>query len=160
MRMNGTTKAPIVNNFGETISGAMTIRAFEKIPQFQRKNLELVDTDASLFFHTFIAYEWLVLRLETLCAIIVATSALLMVLLPSEDVNGGEFFHMDESIGRNVMLQQQHHLIKSGLHWKRDIWLIFNAWYKLKLHIVPSSVAFWWHYTQDVEANILGVNVK
>ncbi|KAG0588980.1 hypothetical protein KC19_2G282400 [Ceratodon purpureus] len=89
MRMNGTTKAPIVNNFSETISGAMTIRAFEKISQFQRKNLELVDADARLFFHTFVAYEWLVLRLETLCAIILATSALLMVLLPSDDVSGG-----------------------------------------------------------------------
>ena len=91
MRMNGTTKAPIVNNFGETISGAMTIRAFEKIPQFERKNLELVDTDASLYFHTFVAYEWLVLRLETLCAIILATSALFMVVLTSDDVDGGEF---------------------------------------------------------------------
>jgi ABC-type multidrug transport system fused ATPase/permease subunit len=29
MRINGTTKAPIVNNFGETISGAMTIRGGE-----------------------------------------------------------------------------------------------------------------------------------
>jgi len=93
--MNGTTKAPIVNNFGETISGAMTIRAFEKVPQFREKNLKLVDVDASLFFHTFIAYEWLVLRLETLCAIIVATSAFLMVILPADTVDGGtcqEFF--------------------------------------------------------------------
>jgi hypothetical protein len=90
MRMNGTTKAPIVNNFGETISGAMTIRAFEKIPQFERKNLDLVDVDSSLFFHTFVAYEWLVLRLELLCAVILATSALLMVVLPSDAVDGGE----------------------------------------------------------------------
>ncbi|KAG0614326.1 hypothetical protein M758_6G168500 [Ceratodon purpureus] len=89
MRMNGTTKAPIVNNFGETISGAMTIRAFEKVPQFEKKNLELVDVDASLFFHTFVAYEWLVMRLEALCAIILATSALLMVVIPSDAVDGG-----------------------------------------------------------------------
>lgn len=91
MRMNGTTKAPIVNSFGETISGAMTIRAFDKINQFKSKNLQLVDMDASLFFHTFIAYEWLVLRLETLCAIILCTSAFLMVVLPADSVDGGNF---------------------------------------------------------------------
>lgn len=91
--MNGTTKAPIVNNFGETISGAMTIRAFQKVSQFKKKNLELVDVDASLFFHTFIAYEWLVLRLETLCAVIVATSAFCMVVVPSDTVDGGKQKH-------------------------------------------------------------------
>lgn len=90
MRMNGTTKAPIVNNLGETVSGAMTVRAFEKVSMFKRKNLHLVDVDASLFFHTFIAYEWLVLRLETLCAIILSTSAFLMVVLPADRVDGGK----------------------------------------------------------------------
>lgn len=91
--MNGTTKAPIVNNLGETVSGAMTVRAFEKVPQFKQKNLHLVDVDASLFFHTFIAYEWLVLRLETLCAIILSTSAFLMVVLPADRVDGGKNLH-------------------------------------------------------------------
>lgn len=89
MRMNGTTKAPIVNNFAATISGAMTIRAFEKIPKFEKKNLQLVDIDASLYFHTFIAYEWLVLRLETLCAIILAASAFFMIVLPADSIDGG-----------------------------------------------------------------------
>lgn len=89
MRLNGTTKAPIVNNFAETITGAMTVRAFEKVPQFKEKNLALVDVDASLFFHTFIAYEWLVLRLESLCAIIVAFSAFCMIVVRSDTVDGG-----------------------------------------------------------------------
>lgn len=88
--MNGTTKAPIVNNFAATISGAMTIRAFEKIPKFEKKNLQLVDIDASLYFHTFIAYEWLVLRLETLCAIILAASAFFMIVLPADSIDGGK----------------------------------------------------------------------
>jgi ABC-type multidrug transport system fused ATPase/permease subunit len=89
MRINGTTKAPIMNNFGETISGAMTIRAFGKVEQFKKKNLHLIDVDASLFFHTFMAYEWLVLRLETLCAILLCATALLLVILPADSIDGG-----------------------------------------------------------------------
>ncbi len=89
MRINGTTKAPIMNNFGETISGAMTIRAFGKVEQFKKKNLHLIDVDASLFFHSFMAYEWLVLRLETLCAILLCATALLLVILPADSIDGG-----------------------------------------------------------------------
>lgn len=90
MRVNGTTKAPIVNNFGETISGSTTIRAFKMVDQFKAKSMKLIDVDASVFFHTFTAYEWLVLRLETLCALVLCTSALLMVILPANQVNAGK----------------------------------------------------------------------
>jgi hypothetical protein len=34
MRINGTTKAPVVHHFGEAIAGAMTIRAFKKENMF------------------------------------------------------------------------------------------------------------------------------
>jgi ATP-binding cassette subfamily C (CFTR/MRP) protein 2 len=34
MRLNGTTKSPIANHFGESISGTMTIRAFRVEDQF------------------------------------------------------------------------------------------------------------------------------
>jgi ABC-type multidrug transport system fused ATPase/permease subunit len=34
MRLNGTTKSPIANHFGESISGTMTIRAFKVEDQF------------------------------------------------------------------------------------------------------------------------------
>jgi ATP-binding cassette subfamily C (CFTR/MRP) protein 2 len=37
MRLNGTTKSPIANQFGEPISGKMTIRAFKVEDQFLKK---------------------------------------------------------------------------------------------------------------------------
>jgi hypothetical protein len=37
MRLNGTTKTPIANQFGEPISGTMTIQAFRVEDQFLKK---------------------------------------------------------------------------------------------------------------------------
>jgi hypothetical protein len=37
MRVNGTKQSPIANQFGEPISGTMTIRAFKVEDQFLKK---------------------------------------------------------------------------------------------------------------------------
>ncbi|WRX16805.1 ABC transporter-like [Theobroma cacao] len=82
MRINGTTKSLVANHLAESIAGAVTIRAFEEEERFFAKNLHLVDTNASPFFHSFAANEWLIQRLETLSATVLASAALCMVLLP------------------------------------------------------------------------------
>lgn len=64
MRLNGTTKSLVANHLAESIAGAMTIRAFEEEDRFFAKNLDLIDTNASPFFQTFAANEWLIQRLE------------------------------------------------------------------------------------------------
>ncbi|KAI8029327.1 ABC transporter C family member 10 [Camellia lanceoleosa] len=55
MRLNGTTKSLVANHLAESIAGSMTIRAFEKEEWFFVKNLDLVDVNASPFFHSFAA---------------------------------------------------------------------------------------------------------
>ena len=82
MRIHGTTKSLVANHLAESIAGAMTIRAFEEEDCFFAKNLDLIDTNASPFFHNFAANEWLIGRLEILSAAVVASAALCMVLLP------------------------------------------------------------------------------
>ncbi|CAB4272423.1 unnamed protein product [Prunus armeniaca] len=52
IRINGTTKAPVMNYASETSLGVVTIRAFKKADRFFHNYLELVDTDARLFFHS------------------------------------------------------------------------------------------------------------
>ena len=89
MRINGTTKAPIVNHFAEAIAGGSTIRAFKKEGDFADENLRLIDTNASPFFHSFATIEWLILRLEVLSATVLATSALVIVSLPKGHINPG-----------------------------------------------------------------------
>uniref|UniRef100_A0A803MIJ7 ABC-type xenobiotic transporter n=1 Tax=Chenopodium quinoa TaxID=63459 RepID=A0A803MIJ7_CHEQI len=83
MRMNGTTKSLIANHLAESIAGAITIRAFEEEERFFAKSLDIIDMNASPFFHNFTASEWLIQRLETLSATVLAAAALCMVFLPT-----------------------------------------------------------------------------
>ncbi|CAI0441564.1 unnamed protein product [Linum tenue] len=85
MRINGTTKSSVVSHLAESIAGATTIRAFEEEQRFFTKNLVLVDSNASTYFHTFSASQWLIQRLEIPCAIVLSASALAMTLLPLGD---------------------------------------------------------------------------
>uniref|UniRef100_A0A0D9XP74 ABC transporter C family member 13 n=1 Tax=Leersia perrieri TaxID=77586 RepID=A0A0D9XP74_9ORYZ len=82
MRINGTTKSALANHLGESILGALTIRAFEEEERFFAKNLELVDKNAGPFFYNFAATEWLIQRLEMMSAAVLSFSAFVMAILP------------------------------------------------------------------------------
>ncbi|XP_021839998.2 ABC transporter C family member 10 [Spinacia oleracea] len=101
MRINGTTKSFVANHLAESIAGAITIRAFEEEERFFAKNLDIIDTNASPFFHNFAANEWLIQRLETLSATVLAAAALCMVLLPTGTFSSG-FIGMALSYGLSL----------------------------------------------------------
>ena len=90
MRLNGTTKSYVANHVAESVAGVMTIRAFEKEDRFFTKNLELIDVNASPFFHNFTANEWLIQRLETVSAFVLLFATLCMVVLPPGTFSPGE----------------------------------------------------------------------
>ncbi|KAI5400793.1 ATP-binding cassette sub- C member 8, variant 2 [Lathyrus oleraceus] len=89
IRINGTTKAPVMNFASETSVGVVTVRAFNMVDRFFKNYLTLVDTDASLFFHSNAAMEWVVLRIEALQNLTVVTASLLIILLPHGYVSPG-----------------------------------------------------------------------
>jgi len=93
MRINGTTKSALANHLGESIAGAITIRAFQEEDRFFEKNLELVDKNAGPYFYNFAATEWLIQRLETMSAAVLSFSALVMALLPQGTFSPGEQLH-------------------------------------------------------------------
>ncbi|CAK7324073.1 unnamed protein product [Dovyalis caffra] len=101
MRINGTTKSLVANHLAESVAGAMTIRAFEEEERFFAKSLNLIDINASPFFHSFAANEWLIQRLETLSATVLASAALCMVLLPPGSFSSG-FIGMALSYGLSL----------------------------------------------------------
>ncbi|KAK3227971.1 hypothetical protein Dsin_007833 [Dipteronia sinensis] len=82
MRMTGTTKSSLASHLAESIAGAKTIRAFRQEDEFFSKSLKLIDANACSYFHSSSADEWLIQRLEILCAIVLSSSALAMTLLP------------------------------------------------------------------------------
>ncbi|XP_024641721.1 ABC transporter C family member 10 isoform X2 [Medicago truncatula] len=98
MRISGTTKSFLANHVAETVAGAVTIRAFEEEDRFFQKNLDLIDINASAFFHNFASNEWLIQRLETIGAGVLASAALCMVILPSGTFTSG-FIGMALSYG-------------------------------------------------------------
>ncbi|XP_027335892.1 ABC transporter C family member 8-like [Abrus precatorius] len=89
VRINGTTKAPVVNYATETSAGVVTIRAFNMVDRFFQTFLRLVDTDAALFLHTNAALEWLLARTEILQNLIFFTAASLFVFLPKGSIAPG-----------------------------------------------------------------------
>ena len=98
MRINGTTKSALANHLGESVSGAITIRAFEEEDRFFAKNLELVDKNAGPCFYNFAATEWLIQRLELMSAAVLSFSALVMVILPPGTFSPGKQFMVIASI--------------------------------------------------------------
>ncbi|KAK2366481.1 ABC transporter C family member [Trifolium repens] len=89
MRINGTTKSSLANHVAETVAGAATIRAFEEEDRSFEKNLDLIDINASAFFHSFASNEWLIQRLETISAVVLTAAALCMVMLPPGTFTSG-----------------------------------------------------------------------
>ncbi|KAJ0007144.1 hypothetical protein Pint_28812 [Pistacia integerrima] len=89
IRINGTTKAPVMNYTAETSLGVITIRAFNMVDRFFQNYLKLVDTDAILFFHSNAVMEWLVLRIEAIQNFTLFTAAFLLVLIPKGYVAPG-----------------------------------------------------------------------
>jgi ABC-type multidrug transport system fused ATPase/permease subunit len=90
MRISGTTKSTLANHLSESISGAITVRAFGEEDRFFTENLDLVDKNASPCFHNFAATEWLIQRLELMSAVVLSFSAFLMVLLPQGTFTPGK----------------------------------------------------------------------
>ncbi|ERN02621.1 hypothetical protein AMTR_s00263p00013420, partial [Amborella trichopoda] len=89
VRINGTTKAPVMNCAAETSLGVVTIRAFSAMERFIYHNLRLIDTDARLFFYTNTALEWVLLRVEALQNITLFTATIFLVLVPPGTITPG-----------------------------------------------------------------------
>ncbi|KNA07233.1 hypothetical protein SOVF_173760 [Spinacia oleracea] len=103
MRLNGITKSMVANHLAESLAGAITIRAFQEEERFCSKNFDLIDKNARSFFNNFAATEWLIQRIEILSAVVLATAALCMVLLPNGTFSSG-FIGMALSYGLGLNL--------------------------------------------------------
>ncbi|XP_047339561.1 ABC transporter C family member 10-like [Impatiens glandulifera] len=94
MRIEGTTKSSVACHLNESISGAITIRAFGEEERFFSNYLSLIDANASPSFHNFSSNEWLIQRLEILCAAVLSSSALALTLLNLNKPSNSGFIGM------------------------------------------------------------------
>ena len=65
-RLESVSRSPIYSHFGETLSGASTIRAFGLQNKFTLQSEALVDKNQICYFPTIMANRWLAVRLETI----------------------------------------------------------------------------------------------
>ncbi|KAL2316666.1 hypothetical protein Fmac_030542 [Flemingia macrophylla] len=88
-RLVGVCKAPIIQHFAETISGASTIRSFDKQSKFQETNMKLTDGYSRPKFNIAGAMEWLCFRLDVLSSITFAFSLIFLISVPQGLIDPG-----------------------------------------------------------------------
>ncbi|XP_056698803.1 ABC transporter C family member 3 [Spinacia oleracea] len=81
-RLVGVTKAPVIQHFAETISGATTIRSFDQESRFCQTSVQLVNTYSRPKFYNAAAMEWLCIRLDMLSSITFAASLIFLISIP------------------------------------------------------------------------------
>ncbi|KAJ1392542.1 P-loop containing nucleoside triphosphate hydrolase [Sesbania bispinosa] len=88
-RLVGVCKAPVIQHFAETISGASTIRSFDQQSRFQETNMKLADGYSRPKFNIAGAMEWLCFRLDMLSAITFAFSLIFLISIPQGIIDPG-----------------------------------------------------------------------
>ncbi|MBA0715337.1 hypothetical protein Golax_014240, partial [Gossypium laxum] len=87
VRIVSIQKSPVIHLFGESISGAATIRGFGQEKRFMKRNLYLLDCFARPFFCSLAAIEWLCLRMELLSTFVFAFCMILLVSFPHGSID-------------------------------------------------------------------------
>ncbi|KAI4354324.1 hypothetical protein L6164_003194 [Bauhinia variegata] len=88
-RLVGVCKAPVIQHFSETISGAATIKSFDQEARFRETNMKLTDGYARPRFHVSGAMEWLCFRMDILSSIIFVFSLIFLISIPEGVVDPG-----------------------------------------------------------------------
>ncbi|KAJ1554992.1 hypothetical protein HK096_010528 [Nowakowskiella sp. JEL0078] len=79
-RLDSTSKSPLYANFGETLTGIATIRAYRDQARFTLRNDEVTDKNNSPYFLLMTAANWLSFRLQIIGSLLVLCAALIGVL--------------------------------------------------------------------------------
>ena len=81
-RLESVSRSPIYSHFGETITGAATIRAFGRERDFMRMSEEKVDTNQVAYYPSIMANRWLAICLEFLGNLVTLGTAMFVILRP------------------------------------------------------------------------------
>lgn len=75
-RLDGVNRSPIYSHFAETIQGASTIRAFNKVDAFTQENDQRIDVATQIRTLGFGGSRWFGLRVELLGNIVTLSAAI------------------------------------------------------------------------------------
>jgi ABC-type multidrug transport system fused ATPase/permease subunit len=83
-RLEGVTRSPVFNLFGETLNGLHTIRAFKMQGTFVELNRAAVDDNTSFYFTYWAAGRWLAIRLDWLSVLVIFVVTIYLVVARGE----------------------------------------------------------------------------
>ncbi|KAK1940419.1 ABC transporter C family member 3 [Phytophthora citrophthora] len=78
-RLEGISRSPVYNLFGETLSGLQTIRAFKMQRVFTDLSEKVVDENTAAYFSYCAAGRWLAVRLDWLSVLVIFVVSLYLV---------------------------------------------------------------------------------
>ena len=76
-RLDNATRSPIQTHFGETLSGAATIRAYGQLGRFERRAAQLVNANSRAVCSFIDANRWMGLRVDALGCVVLLAAGLL-----------------------------------------------------------------------------------
>ncbi|CAH1105174.1 unnamed protein product [Psylliodes chrysocephalus] len=79
-RLESVSRSPIYSHFGESVSGAHAIRAYNQQDRFIRESEQKVDLNQICYYPGIISNRWLAVRLEMLGNLIIFFAALFAVI--------------------------------------------------------------------------------
>mmetsp|Transcript_32813 Transcript_32813/g.52531 ORF Transcript_32813/g.52531 Transcript_32813/m.52531 type:complete len:1421 (+) Transcript_32813:30-4292(+) len=74
-RLSSIMNSPIYSHFGESLNGAVVIRALHKQKPFQARNRVLIDNDLKCYYPSIAANRWLGIRLESIGNVLLGVAA-------------------------------------------------------------------------------------
>uniref|UniRef100_H3GAE6 Uncharacterized protein n=1 Tax=Phytophthora ramorum TaxID=164328 RepID=H3GAE6_PHYRM len=78
-RLEGVSRSPVYNLFGETLAGLQTIRAFKMQSTFAALSEKVVDENTAAYFSYCAAGRWLAVRLDWLSVLVIVVVSLYLV---------------------------------------------------------------------------------
>lgn len=79
-RLESVTRSPIYQNFGQSLVGVATIRAYGRELLFVKQNLASIDKNNRPFFYNWVSNRWLSIRIDTIGALFLFSAATLVLL--------------------------------------------------------------------------------
>ena len=104
-RLESVSRSPIYSHFGETITGAPTIRAFGMQSEFIQQSDKKVDFNQICYFPTVVTNRWLAFRLEAIGNIITFGAAMYCILQKGSVSQGDVGFVISYSLSITQVLQ-------------------------------------------------------
>lgn len=88
-RLESVSRSPIYSHFGESVTGAQTIRAYGVQQRFIKESEMRVDFNQVCYYPSIIANRWLAIRLEMVGNLIIFFAALFCVLGRGSELEAG-----------------------------------------------------------------------